>query len=159
MRSFRGFRMIIGGDFNAHSAEWECPSDDHRGFRLSELAAEQDLVTCNLGNTPTYRRRNAASTVDVTFARLEFGMTIQDWRVLTHMNSKSDHQYISYVMGRLNHSDAGQRTELPGWSIKKIDHQKLKLLIKDAPHAFSVGDHAEAKAEILGDCSPDSAMA
>lgn len=36
VRSSRGSSMVIGGDFNAHSANWGCSSEDTRGLMLSE---------------------------------------------------------------------------------------------------------------------------
>lgn len=147
IRSGGGSPMVIGGDFNAHSAKWRCPFDDRRGHLLSELAAEQDCTICNLGNTPTYRRYNTASIVDVTLARLEPGMTIQDWRVRTDMNSESDHFYISYTLHRPGRNPSRQRLELPEWSIRKLDTQKLAQLTMAAPRELQEGDHLEDSAE------------
>lgn len=96
--SLAGNKMIIvGGDFNVHKAEWGSTTEDRRGRLLSDFAASIGLNTCNVGNTPTYRRVDAQSVVDVTFLRPIAGAEISGWKVHLELNSESDHDYIMYT--------------------------------------------------------------
>jgi len=70
--------LVVGGDFNAHSAEWGSSTDDVRGGLLSDFATGAGLVTCNVGTTPTFSRVNARSVVDVSFVRMVSCVTIAD---------------------------------------------------------------------------------
>jgi len=85
--------LIVAGDFNSHSAEWGSATDDARGALLSGFTAGLDLLICNEGTTPTYRRINACSVIDVTFARTDRNRhsTVCDWTVLSDLYSASDH--------------------------------------------------------------------
>lgn len=67
-----------------------------RGNLLIHSVASLDLMTCNIGPSPTYVRYNAQSIVDVTLARLEPGAVVKNWRVRLDQNSESDHQYITH---------------------------------------------------------------
>lgn len=59
--------LIVGGDFNAKSAEWGSTEDDERGNLLADMTAGLDLQTANVGNKPTFRYRASSSVIDVTF--------------------------------------------------------------------------------------------
>ncbi|XP_008181108.1 uncharacterized protein LOC103308814 [Acyrthosiphon pisum] len=61
--------LILGGDFNAWSQEWGSARNDPRGDQLADLAASLDLLVTNSGTTPTYRRVNSETIIDVTFYR------------------------------------------------------------------------------------------
>lgn len=89
---------MIGGDFSAHSTEWGCPADKVRGVRLSNFAEFLGLQVCNVGTSPTYTRYNAASVMDVTFARLDPSAQVADWKVLADLGSESDHKYVFYTL-------------------------------------------------------------
>jgi len=60
--------IVVAGDFNSHSAEWGSSTDDTRGSLQSSFASALDLTVCNVGTVPTFRRANATSVIDVTFA-------------------------------------------------------------------------------------------
>lgn len=101
-RSIRGtdehLDIIVGGDFNAWSFEWGSDPNDHRGRLLADLATSLDITVCNAGSAPTYRRVNAATIIDVTFARLRTPSMVSNWQVLDQAYSGSDHQYIRFVL-------------------------------------------------------------
>lgn len=90
--------IVVGGDFNAWPQEWGSARNDSRGDRLTDLAASLDLLVANVGTTPTYRRSNAESVIDVTFSRLAAPSAIRDWRVLDDVESASDHRYVVYTL-------------------------------------------------------------
>lgn len=65
---------------------------------LSDFAAGIGFAACNHGSVSTYNGMNARSVVDVTFARLQTGVAVQNWRVLADINNESDHRYICYTI-------------------------------------------------------------
>lgn len=128
--------LIVGGDFNAHSPEWGAAYEDQRGRKLSDFAASLGMVTANLGSTPTYNRVNAQSVVDVTFIRITNGVTVKDWRVLSELNSESDHDYIQYLVGVPGGAADGRTpgpVQMSGWAVRKVDRQKLAGALRREP--------------------------
>jgi hypothetical protein len=86
-----GIDVIVAGDFNSHSAEWGSSTEDVRGSLLSDFASALDLTACNVGTVPTFRRVNATSVIDVTFARsADNRLLVHDWSVLEQRYSGSD---------------------------------------------------------------------
>ncbi|KAL4090583.1 hypothetical protein QTP88_025387 [Uroleucon formosanum] len=157
IRVHRDCQVVVGGGLNAHSATWGCPRDDARGLLLVDFVISLDLMSCNIGSTPTYVRYNARSIVDVTFARLEPGAEIRNWRVRSNLNSESDHHYITYELAR------GPRVELNiphvsrGWAVRKLDWTELRTRLTIAPQEVSLPDGADpnATADALNDILVD----
>lgn len=48
LRGRTGAVLVVGGDFNAHSAEWGSSTEDPRGGLLSDFAASMGLTTLEL---------------------------------------------------------------------------------------------------------------
>lgn len=124
--------VILGGDYNAWSQEWGSARNDARGNRLADLAASLELIAGNVGNTPTYRRINAESVIDVTFHRIQPPLTLTGWRVMDEVASASDHRYITYTL------DSQAATEEPpehlrGWSYRRLDVEALASHLSEAP--------------------------
>jgi len=141
--------LVVGGDFNAHSAELGLATNDGRGGLLSDFAAGAGLVSCNTGDTPTYSRVNAQSVVDVTFVRLAAGFEVSGWEVLDNVHSGSDHRYITYMVELANGtrpgSDRRLTTNCKGWATKKLDIKKFIEAVKEGPathHSSSAEDAA-----------------
>lgn len=86
--------LVVGGDFNAHSAEWGSTFEDWRGRELSDFAAALGLIIANEGTT--FRRMGRRSMVDVTQVRITPGVAVNDWQVFTELDSASDHLYLEY---------------------------------------------------------------
>jgi hypothetical protein len=104
---------------------WGCLRDDARGDLLVDFVVSLDLVSCNIGSSPTYVRYNAQSIIDVTFARLEPGVEIRNWRVLSDLNSESDHRYIIYELARGPQFKLNTPHVSRGWAVRKIDWTEL----------------------------------
>lgn len=85
--------------------------------------------------------------VDVTFARLEPGVLIDDWRVRTELNSESDHNYVSYTVtsGSLPRRDISCEG---GWAVKKLDGRRLCEALSTEP-VFAEGGSAESMADSI----------
>jgi len=124
--------LIVAGDFNAHSAAWGSSTDDARGSLLLDLASILRLEVCNIGSTPTYRRINAASVIDVTLVRPLSNRhpLVENWTVLDQIHSGSDHAYITYTVGApqpRSLTDGPSSVPAPGWSVKKLNPALLSL--------------------------------
>lgn len=127
--------IVVGGDFNAHSAEWGCLNDDARGIEQAKLLVSHGLILiCNHGSTPTYTSVNAASIVNVTFARLGPGHFVNYWAVLTDLGSESDHFYVEYVVTTAKPSTSSQAFH--GWVVKKLDVEGLLIGLEKLPYEF-----------------------
>jgi len=152
-QAIAGLDIIVAGDFNSHSAEWGSATDDARGSLLSNFAASLELVVCNEGSTPTYRRVNAASVVDVTFSRSGRNRPlVKDWSVITGCYTASDHEYIGYsvLKPETPRPAAGRRvTHLAGWSTKKLSLEAINAhwartgIPPPLPEDASAEEHSE----------------
>lgn len=124
-----GLDTIVAGDFNSHSAEWGSATNDARGYLLSDFAVSLRLGICNVGSTPTFRRVNATSVIDVTFSRSRGNrLLVTDWSVVKECYTASDHEYIGYsvlkpaALGPVAEHGA---THPAGWSTKKLSLEAI----------------------------------
>jgi hypothetical protein len=120
----------VAGDFNSHSTEWGSATDDNRGRLLSDFAASLVLGVCNVGSTPTFRRANATSVIDITFSRSAGNRPlVSDWSVMTECYTASDHEYIGYSVTKaavLGPVVEHKVSHLTGWSTKKLSLEAIK---------------------------------
>lgn len=86
-------KIIICGDFNAHSHSWGSRKETSRGKLVNEWVAALDLTIINKGNTSTCIRRQGESIVDLTIVSAEIINKIQEWNVI-EQETLSDHKYI-----------------------------------------------------------------
>jgi len=124
--------IIAAGDLNAHSTEWGSAYGVARGSLLSDLVSSLGMIVCNSGSVSTYRRVNASSVIDVTFARplSNSHPLVTNWEVLEHLYSASDHLYISYTLTfpvSRRPSNTPSRVSTQDWSIKKLNQAVLNL--------------------------------
>jgi len=84
--------ILLAGDFNAKHSDWGSQTNDRRGEALSELVHALGLLTCNTGNSPTFK---SGSIIDVTFASPAVAHRVSDWGVLD-VESLSDHNYVQF---------------------------------------------------------------
>ena len=124
--------LILGGDFNAWSQEWGSTRNDPRGDQLADLAASLDLLVANSGTTPTYRRVNSETIIDVTFYRTRPPSVIRGWKVLDEVESVSDHRYIGYCLDS-NTAIEEPPEHLRGWSYRRLDVEALVSHLAEEP--------------------------
>lgn len=86
---------LICGDFNSKSTLWGSASTDQRRDCVEESAAEQRLFLVNVGNTSTCVRPQGSSIIDLSWTTADMAGLVHDWRVMTDVDSLSDHEYIS----------------------------------------------------------------
>ena len=89
---------IIAGDLNSKSPLWGSPVEDPRGIMVAEWLAQNGLLVANVGDEPTFVRRNSTSFLDITFCTPGAAARINNWRVLTQENL-SDHRSIAFDFG------------------------------------------------------------
>ncbi|XP_025405681.1 uncharacterized protein LOC112679947 [Sipha flava] len=158
--SARDVRLVIAGDFNAHSAEWGSANVDARGSLLSNLAS----MLGNVGTVPTFSRVNASSIIDVTFARYPPSTRplVNNWRVLTDIDSASDHLYIEYTVTVSDREPVVTRvdrsTVTGDWAVKKLSlpalaeyWERVSGALLPLPTTASAEDHAEHLNQFLID--------
>lgn len=118
---------IVAGDFNAKSPQWGMEYTDNRGQTVTNWMAENGLIIGNVGNRPTFQRREYTSILDLTICTENINNMIQNWQV-SDKESLSDHNYIIFEIASQN---IRQRQIIPkqnkGWLIKKLDKQKLVI--------------------------------
>lgn len=89
-----GQGIVIGGDFNARSPQWD-RKGNWKGDLVEECAAGSDMKLKNERIIPTCVRPQGTSIVDLTWASPEV-VRVEDWRVLEDVETCFDHAYIQY---------------------------------------------------------------
>lgn len=112
---------------------------------MSNFAVAYNLIICNGGSAPNYRRANASSVVDVTFVRPYLGhhSSVFDWTMLFNIYSASDYEYIEYSIDRTTRVPTPltirRRTKMDGWIVKQLStipldkHLRVKSVILSRP--------------------------
>ncbi|XP_046684980.1 uncharacterized protein LOC124370722 [Homalodisca vitripennis] len=122
--------IILPGDFNAKSVEWDMPATDIKCFWILEMAARTGLVASNVGSAPTFRRPGYRQTIPVvTFSSERLAGRITDWRVIEDYTG-SDHQYntFSLIGSRLSRIVP---TRASGWNASRLSAESLSLAIDE----------------------------
>ncbi|XP_008551933.3 uncharacterized protein LOC103574302 [Microplitis demolitor] len=131
--------IVIGGDFNTKSIDWEMEWTDTRGTELLNMMAGLDLVIINKGISATFRRVGTrGSVIDLTFAIQWIAAVVSDWAVLEEFTA-SDHQYISYTVHDLRGNPAivSQRSmKRVGLRVSKLDESALQNAVSDSVETF-----------------------
>lgn len=90
--------------------------------RVQERASELILWVANVGNEPTFERKEIRSIIDVTFISVRAAGTIRDWHVMD-AETMSDHKYICFCLIFL---------EKKGWA-------QCKVLVMPRPRWAAAG--------------------
>lgn len=125
--------ILLGGDFNAKSVYWGCPTTDSRGEYVESWAANSGLTLLNIGRTPTCIRHQGDSIVDLTWSTPGFARCVASWKVDKDILTLSDHRYLVIELkGSLNIERrdcnaprVSTRVLYPKWSHKDIDMDLL----------------------------------
>lgn len=117
---------IIGGDFNAHSVAWGSKKDDARGDLIIDWATSEGLVCLNQSNNSICIHPRGESVVDLAWAAPAAARMVKNWRVLTDVETMSDHTYIRFDI--CNEDMLLRRDRGWGpirWSLKNLDEDML----------------------------------
>ena len=120
----QGQPLIVAGDFNAKSEEWQAGRTDQRGYELGEWLINMQLQVANVGDTPTRFHNGFGSRIDVTFATDSLARKIRGWKVLDREESGSDHRYISFSLHRETEVTAPKKVRR--WATRKLNTDQLK---------------------------------
>lgn len=97
-----------------------------------------DLVTENIGRSPTYQSGESSSVIDYTFSRRIAPNSIDGLKVDEDCFSNSDHNYIYYEVKNMTTEAPQPRTTARSWAIRRINTVKLEEYIDRATHNRSV---------------------
>ncbi|XP_062524467.1 uncharacterized protein LOC134198853 [Bombyx mori] len=124
-------RALVLGDLNAKSSAWGSPVTCPRGREMEEWLVGSGLVVLNRGAENTCVRRSGGSVVDVSFATPDVARRVRGWKVLSDVETLSDHRYIRFRVSAAPesstvtlHFDGG--AEGPRWALKRLDVERLQ---------------------------------
>ena len=120
-----GQNIIVAGDFNAKSEEWQSGHTDQRGYLLCEWADEMRVCVANVGNEPTCFHQGYGSRIDVIFTSETLAHRIRGWKVLDE-ESGSDHQYIQFSLYQEVEATIPVLRKLRKWAINKMNPDQLR---------------------------------
>jgi hypothetical protein len=78
----KNYQILIGIDANAHHPAWGSPDTNARGTLMEVYLTNANLNILNEGNTPTFRRTNCATHIDITASPPSLTRYVQSWAVL-----------------------------------------------------------------------------
>lgn len=112
---------------------------------MSNFAISLGLILANSGSTPTFRRGDANSIIDITYYR---GVDLPRWEVLD-TESLSDHNYVFFCSAsphRIPVPIDPPPEAHPGWSAKKINTEALYTFLGATNLEQIAGDPSASKA-------------
>lgn len=141
-------KIIIDGDFNSKSTEWNSPTQDPKGVVLSEWLATMDLFVLNRGTTPTFVRGESRSFIDVTVCSQSLVCLVSRWEVLLEENL-SDHNTILFEVTNGGHrpSDISGTNRCNSWRFQGEKSENFQEKITEVIE--SVAQNPEDTIEML----------
>jgi hypothetical protein len=117
-------RVILLGDFNAHSSEWNPRATSHTGAGPLEKLIEDYMLILN--NKPGAITRpgttHTGSIIDLTFTTIEIGV-LDRWAIEEDLPTLSDHELIIFEYSDLDLDETPLKTrkgEVTGWKIDDL---------------------------------------
>lgn len=109
-RLMRG-RVILLGDFNVPSPEWNLPCGEKRDARgLEALIEEHDLIfNSKPGRATKLTQRDITSIIDLTFTTAEIG-ALDTWVIVRELATSLDHGVIVYDLVNVDNTVGGMGT-------------------------------------------------
>ncbi|MEW8548508.1 MAG: reverse transcriptase domain-containing protein, partial [Candidatus Thiodiazotropha sp.] len=118
--------IILMGDFNAKSKEWNDPVCNESGDILEDLMTKCDLIIHNDGQQT---RRNNNTVIDLILTSASLSHLVSSCCTLTHEKVRSDHIPI-YLDSSFDSKDVVSHTKSIK-QIKKVDWTKWKSVNED----------------------------
>lgn len=126
--------VLIAGDFNAKSIAWGCRQEDEHGTAVMEIIASENLVVLNTGSDPTFQRGRTSSCIDITISTEQLSTRVSDWKVLSNVETLSDHLCISFLLDLGGYvAIPKQKTKEEGW---KYSVNLESRFCEEMDHAF-----------------------
>ncbi|CAB0044052.1 unnamed protein product [Trichogramma brassicae] len=128
----RGRRpLVIAGDFNAWSTEWECRETRPRATILLDSLALLDAVLLNTGDVQTFNGRQGSSIVDLTFVCETLTPRILSWTV-SGLYTHSDHQAIVFEIKDDGASSRPWTRRSYRWNARTLDVDRSSAVVSSA---------------------------
>lgn len=131
-----GKQIILGRDFNAHLTMWGSTYTSCKGDRLLSWT-EENMILVNEGNSPTCVRPQGKSIVDLTWTKPGIVDKIKEWKVEDEMLSLSDHNYITFKLGRImeDRSNTGtkrktDKNKSTRWKMETLDQELFDQILE-----------------------------
>lgn len=87
----------------------------------------ENLIIHNTGSTPTFKRREQASIIDITLSFENIASSIKNWKVLDDVETLSFHQYISFEISKSpRFPTTWEKHTFKGWIAKPLDTEVFK---------------------------------
>lgn len=123
-------KIVICGDFNAHSKTWGNSHTDREGELVKEWAAACDLRLLNSGKTATCIRTQGTSIIDLTWASPKATNFIKNWKVREEMESGSDHNYIIFeYSNRIDKPEKRKARSETRWNLKGCKWEDFEMAL------------------------------
>lgn len=116
--------ILLAGEFNVKHSDWGSQHNDQRDEALTDMVHALGLITCNTGNSPTFKK---GSILDVTFSSPNMAATLYGCSVLD-VESLSDHMYIKFAISPT--TSTSRSSSRKKW---RIDYYKLKGALNSGP--------------------------
>ncbi|RLU18068.1 hypothetical protein DMN91_010311 [Ooceraea biroi] len=116
--------VLVAGDFNAKSVLWGSRRPDVKGEDLADWAAGLGLQLINEDSDSTFVRWTRESVVDLTWASPAVARRMTEWRVLSVVETLSDHRYI-YGAVSAPHCRGTGGSRPRRWAVGKLDGDRL----------------------------------
>lgn len=151
-------KMIICGDFNAHSSTWNSKKESARGNIINEWMATMNLEIINRGRKPTCIRAQGKSIVDISMITTKLTENIKYWKVLDR-ETLSDHRYIIIEIAELKNKHINSREKKKQtniltkieintrWKWEKINEDLFSALMTGYEWTAGEDDEPELQAE------------
>lgn len=122
-------RVILLGDFNAHSSEWNLHCRKKRDAADLQALIEKHYLILNneLEKATRPTRRNTTSIMDLTFTTQEIG-ALDTWIIDRELSTPSNYEVIVCELTNLDETVGGMRTsqEVTGRSFKALPDEEGK---------------------------------
>ncbi|XP_045453781.1 uncharacterized protein LOC123663086 [Melitaea cinxia] len=121
-------QVVLLGDLNAKARDWGNPFTDSRGEVVREWAVTAGLTLLITGSAHTCVRHNGGSVMDLSFASPSIAARVQTWRVLSEVETLSDHKYVRFEVST-SHSRGAPRhaaLQFPRWAVTRLDVELAK---------------------------------
>lgn len=143
-------KVIIGGDLNAKSRQWESPVINWRAAPTERLIDTCGLRVQNVGNVATCVRTNGESIVDVTLTTEN--IPTDGWKVHDDLASYSDHRYITYCVkmatDRRSEVKEDGIVESRGWILNDDQVKAFESALKTNFQISDDGDSGSSSADV-----------
>lgn len=153
LTQYHNSSVIIGGDFNAHSPNWQYSTYDLRGHDMEDFIATNNLIIHNEPNSPpTFKTGTAQGWPDLTLTTQQFATSIDNWQVSDEL-SCSDHLYITFEIQQDTKINVTQRYNTNYNQTKFINKIKNKAatIIHDINNANTKSEIEEVANNLIVD--------